>query len=213
MKPDSPLLLARIAHPVRTLGPGRRLALWVAGCPLHCPGCISPELQSLDAGKPIPVPRLARHILALEGPLEGLSLTGGEPFAQPEPLAALWDLIAAERPHWDLLVFSGYTLPRLRRRDETRRLLQRTDLLIAGPYRADLPATAPLLASANQRFHSLTPRGEAMRRVIVRSAPAQAELGILPDGAGLLIGIVDPQRRRRLHEGLRASAEQANGES
>src|SRR6516164_213379 len=73
-------------------GPGRRWALWVQGCPLRCPGCCNPELLPLRArdgsDKLATVDELAREALATPG-IEGVSLLGGEPFAQAAPLAEL----------------------------------------------------------------------------------------------------------------------------
>ena len=51
------LIVHSLAHPVTSLGPGRRVVLWVTGCAKHCEGCMSPEMQDPEAGKAIPVPR------------------------------------------------------------------------------------------------------------------------------------------------------------
>ena len=75
------LMLHSLAHPVTALGPGRRVALWVAGCPLRCPGCITPQLLEAGGGRAVAVDRLAERILHLEDDLDGITLSGGEPFA------------------------------------------------------------------------------------------------------------------------------------
>ncbi len=43
--------LFSLAWPVTSLGPGRRVVLWVAGCRKRCPGCISPEMQDPANGR------------------------------------------------------------------------------------------------------------------------------------------------------------------
>lgn len=196
------LRFARLAYPVTALGPGRRLALWVAGCSLRCHGCITPELQSADAGKAIPVARLAERILALNTALDGITLTGGEPFEQAEALAELWASIAPQRPEWDLLAFSGYTLAQLQARPNSGRLLAFTDLLVAGPFLPQRPSQHPLLASGNQQLHDLTPRGRRMMIACDESSPPRANLGYLGDGRGWLVGLLDPDERRSLHRRL-----------
>jgi anaerobic ribonucleoside-triphosphate reductase activating protein len=192
------LRLAHLAYPVCALGPGRRLALWVAGCTLRCPGCISPELQPAGSGEEIAVARLARHMLNLPGPLDGLSLTGGEPFEQAGALAALLEIVLAARPQWDVLAFSGYPLSTLRRRvADADKLLAHCDLLIAGPYAKRRPAHHPLAASDNQRVHCLTRRGEALAETGL--ACKQADLARGKRGETWLIGILDARQRAELH--------------
>ena len=198
---DATINMARIAWPVTSLGPGRRLALWVAGCPLDCRGCITPELQPPAAGRAIAVQALARHILAVPMPLDGVTLTGGEPFEQGPALAALWQSLAAVRPAWDLLVFTGYPHRHLCGRLDARRLLGAADLLIAGPYLADRPGSFPLLASANQRMVALTERGRGLAARCDRPQPL-ANIGARGDGSGWLIGVLDESSRRRLHRRL-----------
>ena len=195
--------ISHLAYPVTALGPGKRLALWVAGCPLRCPDCITPELQPAGAGKPIPVARLAAHILGLPMQLQGITLTGGEPFAQAEALAELWLRLAEARPEWDLLVFSGHRLEELRARDgSSAALLACADILIDGPYHRTRPISHPLRASANQRIHYLSERGRLLQAACENGNPNAANIGIGRRNERWLIGILDRERRQRLHRDL-----------
>ena len=197
------LNLHSLAYPVTALGPGRRVAVWVAGCPLRCKGCITPQLLSSDAGKGIAVSRLAQRLLQLPMPLDGVTLTGGEPFAQAEALAALLGLVKAKRPQWNVLTFSGFTLRQWQRGDILQRqLLQQIDILVDGPYLAGQAGRHPLTASANQQLHLLTPRARALKPELDALPANAANLAVNPRGADCLIGIVDPGARRRLHHGL-----------
>jgi anaerobic ribonucleoside-triphosphate reductase activating protein len=198
------LKLYSLAYPVTALGPGRRVAVWVAGCPLRCKGCITPHLLSADAGKSIAVTRLAHRLLKLPVPLDGVTLTGGEPFVQAEALLTLLDLVKAERPQWNVLTFSGFTLSQWQRGDAAQRqLLQNIDMLVDGPYLAGQPGRHPLTASANQQLHLLTPRAQTLKPALDALPANTANLGVNPQGEDCLIGIVDPPARRRLHRGLR----------
>ena len=38
------MYLDRILYPVTSLGPGKRLCIWVSGCNARCEGCANPEL-------------------------------------------------------------------------------------------------------------------------------------------------------------------------
>jgi len=147
------------------------------------------------------VQALARHVLSLPKPLDGLTLTGGEPFQQGPVLAALWQGLSAVRPDWDLLVFTGYPYRHLCGRADAQHLLGVTDLLIAGPYLADRAGSVPLLASVNQRMVALSERGrDLVKRCDGRQPPAN--IGAREDGSGWLIGVMDEPTRRRLHRRL-----------
>lgn len=144
----------------RALGPFLRFALWVQGCPLRCPGCMTPDALSFDGGRLVPIESLAAEILAVDE-IEGLTISGGEPFAQAAGLAALMGRLRGRRD-LGLILYSGYRLRDLQR--QARRdagvadLLAEIDLLIDGPYRAARNDGAPLRGSANQELWPLTSR-------------------------------------------------------
>jgi anaerobic ribonucleoside-triphosphate reductase activating protein len=194
------LRLRRLCYPVTALGPGRRLVLWVTGCSLRCPGCISPELQDPTGGRVLPPSRVLARILGIGCALDGITLTGGEPFEQAHALAELLERLAPARPGWNLLVYSGFTLSHLERRGAgARRLLACSDILVAGPYLADHPPTHPLTGSGNQQVHFLSARGAGLRAHCDGLAADQANLGAGRHGRDLLIGILSPAARARLH--------------
>jgi len=204
------LTVYALAHPVTALGPGTRVALWVAGCPLHCPGCLTPHLWDARAGVAVGIERVAEAVLAIPHPLDGLTLTGGEPFAQAEPLAELLDRLRAIRPDWNVLCYSGYTLAALRRRGAgSARLLARIDVLVAGPYRERRPQTHPLAGSGNQRIHLLSTRGRALAPALNRAPPDTLNLALGPHGEQWLIGVARGAARTAIHQAL---AQPAPGE-
>ncbi len=191
-----------MAHPVTALGPGIRVALWVAGCPLHCPGCLTPHLWDADAGVAVAVEQVARALLAIPYPLDGLTLTGGEPFAQAEPLAELLEHLKAARPEWNVLGYSGYTLAALRRRGAgSAHLLAGIDVLVAGPYRERRPQTHPLAGSGNQRIYLLSERGRDLAPAIDRAAPDALNLALGSHGEWL-IGVARGAARTAIHRAL-----------
>lgn len=197
------LRLHSLAYPVTALGPGRRVAIWVAGCGLRCPGCITPALLDRGSGREIPITRLARHILDLDLGLDGMTLSGGEPFDQAAALTELIESILSARPAWSVMAFSGYRLERLRQRGtDVERLLGFIDVLIDGPYVATRPAKHPLAGSDNQRVQLLTARGRALGSLLDAAPFNQANLGIGPSGRSMLIGVVDSQQRRAYHRSL-----------
>lgn len=144
----------------RTLGPFLRFAIWVQGCPFHCPDCMTPNALPESGGKWIRISELAQRIQ--ETPeIEGLTLTGGEPFAQA---GALTKLINQTRQLKNLgvIVYSGYTLKKLQHlaacQPDIAAFLQVIDLLIDGAYITALNDGASLRGSSNQQIHLLTER-------------------------------------------------------
>ena len=101
------------AHwPVTVLGPGRRIGLWVQGCSIHCPGCVSQDTWPSDPAKAIAVRDLVAWCRRTAGDaVEGVTISGGEPFDQPVALAALLRALDAWRRHarldFDILCYSG----------------------------------------------------------------------------------------------------------
>jgi anaerobic ribonucleoside-triphosphate reductase activating protein len=152
--------VATIVEDTLAEGPGRRLALWVAGCSLRCPGCCNPHLFDERGGTPTPVDELvARATAAQAGGVEGVTLLGGEPFEQAPALAAVAEGVRAAG--LTVMVFSGYTLAELHGRPDAAALLAATDLLVDGRYDRTRPEPAPpvgrrWIGSANQTIHYLT---------------------------------------------------------
>ncbi|MEW6265607.1 MAG: 4Fe-4S single cluster domain-containing protein [Thermodesulfobacteriota bacterium] len=204
------LRLYSLAYPVRSLGPGLRAALWVAGCDRKCPGCLSPEMQPFSSGRLIEIGALARKLLSVGHPLTGLTVSGGEPFDQAGALLDLLDRLKPTRPDWDVLVYTGYTRPEIESVSETgRRLLSHIDILIDGPYRAEIPGRHPLAGSGNQEIIYLSPLGESRRQLMDDFPAGRFDLGLGPRGLSTLIGVGDPLRRSRVRHGLGLSTGRA----
>lgn len=89
--------------------------------------------------------------------IEGITISGGEPFLQAGPLSEMLSIVRASRPDIDVIVFSGYPVEVLTWED-ARRLLENTDVLIDGPFEMDKRTDKGLRGSANQRIHFLTDR-------------------------------------------------------
>ncbi len=163
------------AHfPVTVLGPGRRIGLWLQGCSIHCPGCVSQDTWHTDPGREMTVARLLSWCKkASSNAPDGITISGGEPFDQPQALAALLDALIYWRQHsgldFDILCYSGYPLARLEKRHA--RLLAKLDALIPEPYVDTLALTHLWRGSANQRLITLSARG-AERYAPYLDAPA-----------------------------------------
>jgi anaerobic ribonucleoside-triphosphate reductase activating protein len=152
--------VAQIVPVTEAEGPGRRFALWFQGCPLRCPGCCNPEMLPFAGGTAMPHEEILLQLdQAMSRGIEGITLLGGEPVAHAEAAARLAHETKARG--LSVMVFSGYTLEEIQQRPEpvVHELLACTDILVDGPFRAELPeAKRRWIGSANQRIHFLSSR-------------------------------------------------------
>lgn len=131
-------------------GPGERFVIWVQGCSLHCPHC-----WNADTWSRVSPLQLAEEILATAD-VEGITLTGGEPFEQAEDLCALAESV--RRAGRSVMAYTGYALDELRSGAQ-RSLLARCDVVVAGPYiHARRSLDLAWRGSSNQTVHFLTAR-------------------------------------------------------
>jgi len=141
----------------RANGPGARAVIWVQGCSLGCPGCFNPETHSFLGGELAPVKDLFQRIISLEGTIEGITISGGEPLQQRGPLLTLLRL-ARQQTSLSILLFTGYTWEEVQRMLDVEELLSCIDVLIAGRYDASQRLAHGLRGSANKTVHLLTNR-------------------------------------------------------
>ncbi|GII61468.1 radical activating enzyme [Sphaerisporangium krabiense] len=203
------LRVGRVHYPVTALGPGRRLGVWTQGCPLACPGCMSRDTWDPAGGEPAPVAGLeALWRAALAAGADGLTVSGGEPLAQPGPLAAFLDRARAVRdavrPEADILLYTGYELEEL---DEPRlAAVAHADVLITGRYEVTRPTRLPWRGSAGQRLIARTDLGRARYAARADTPADRVPVQVVPDGRGgvLVIGVPPPGTLARMERALRA---------
>lgn len=148
------MFAARILYPVRTLGPGERIGIWFCGCSHGCPGCSNPELWRREERFRVTREQLLQLVrsIAENNPVDGFTLTGGDPMEQPEELAEL--LPELRRISGDILVYTGYTLEELHSMNSpaVESALRSISVLIDGEYVQERNFGLPLRGSDNQRI-------------------------------------------------------------
>ena len=144
--------LAGIVNESVTDGPGLRIALFFQGCEHHCAGCHNPHTWPFQGGSEYKVTELLRQLL--DTPLiKGITLSGGDPFYQPEAAA-----IIAREFHIrgkNVWAYTGFTWEELQNsRDSARiNLLSQCDVLIDGPFvQSQRSLTLNFCGSSNQRL-------------------------------------------------------------
>ena len=132
-------------------GEGYRFTVFTQGCPHHCEGCHNPETWDPQGGRIEDTDKILSEIL--QNPLlQGVTFSGGEPFAQAAPLAELAKKIHSHG--LDIWNYTGYTYEKLCSSDDpaVHALLDELDVLVDGPFvlsQKDL--TLEFRGSKNQR--------------------------------------------------------------
>ncbi|MBT8367264.1 MAG: radical SAM protein [Deltaproteobacteria bacterium] len=138
-------------------GPGRRMVIWLQGCKLGCAGCFNPDTHSTAPRHLMDLNDICKRIHSNANVVEGITISGGEPFQQAEALLKLLQRVRLETS-LSILVFSGYTMRQIRNLRPGEELLETIDVLIAGPYVDRLRLRGNLCSSSNQKTHLLTSR-------------------------------------------------------
>ncbi|WP_285755911.1 4Fe-4S single cluster domain-containing protein [Parageobacillus sp. G301] len=138
------------------MGFGKRIGIWTIGCPHACLNCSNPELWEENRDKDLPMSIIFQMLRSIHQPIDGVTITGGEPFQQVDELAELVSFIHEEITD-DILIYSGYTLRQLKswKNENVNRILNTISVLIDGKYIEEKNDNKPLRGSANQKVHIL----------------------------------------------------------
>ena len=130
-------------------GPGFRVSIFTQGCPHHCEGCHNPGSHDPAAGKEWTLDEVENKFTG-NPLLDGITLTGGEPFQQPAACAEL--ARRAHRKGLNVWAYSGWTYEQLLADPKKRALLEETDVLVDGPFiLAQRTLDKRFMGSKNQR--------------------------------------------------------------
>lgn len=147
-------------------GPGIRYSIYVQGCSHRCVGCHNPETHDPLGGYTLPTTELAAMVND-ERWIDGVTISGGEPFEQAGPVVNLVKLLNNSDK---LILYSGYTFEFLLAMGEinkdVKELLLAGWLLIDGPYLNEKKSLSiAYRGSLNQRIIDLSLSLEAKKAV------------------------------------------------
>ncbi len=154
--PEGKLRISWYTQATDCLGPGMRFALWVQGCFQRCKNCIAQPLQDVTGGTLKSIEELAGEIA--DSDIEGITISGGEPFLQAQGLAQLLKMVKQKRPELGVITFTGYLYESLKDEEKAVKFLSYIDVLVDGSYVDELDDNAPMRGSSNQRIMFLTNR-------------------------------------------------------
>lgn len=159
---SSKLYLYHRASGIKTLGPGLRYAIWTQGCIHNCKNCIAPDTHPLDKnGYWLGIEELYLEIeenMKKEN-IRGITISGGEPLLQAEPLVELIKRLK-ERTQLDIICFTGFEYSYLKNKKDKsiEYILANIDILIDGKYIEEKNENNYLRGSSNQNMIFLSER-------------------------------------------------------
>lgn len=126
-------------------GPGLRCVVYVQGCHHHCEGCHNPGSWDKDGGREMTYSEIIKEGYLYRSFLNGITLSGGEPFDQQEECLGLLDAIPEGL---DVCIYTGYTYDEIKDTE----LAKRADYIVDGPFIEDRRVRNWIGGSANQRM-------------------------------------------------------------
>jgi anaerobic ribonucleoside-triphosphate reductase activating protein len=124
-------------------GDGARFVVFVQGCAHHCPGCHNTDTWDFFGGSEMAVEEIAalfkRHRM-----LDGITLSGGDPFYQQEACVELLKLL----PSANVWIYTGFEYEEI---CDTE-LAKLADVLVTGKFIKELACEGKMYGSSNQRI-------------------------------------------------------------
>lgn len=194
------MYIAQLLYPVKVLGPGERIGIWFAGCNHACKGCSNPELWKQSPKYNITGDKLFQLISSISSNrlVDGFTLTGGEPFLQPDALLEI--LPELRKISSDILVYTGYTREELLDLGHAD-ILDQIAVLIDGRYMEDLNNNSLLRGSSNQRIHILNQDYKTCYEEYLKNGVNKIQNFMTRNGF-ISVGIHRAEYRRELKESL-----------
>lgn len=117
-------------------GPGLRMVIWTQGCIHNCKGCHNPQTHTLNEGYEVDIEDIISNIKSLRLQ-KGITLSGGEPFLQPEALEEIAK--EAKGKGLDVWAYTGFTFEQLLDKNnksyfKNLNLLKQIDILVDGKF-------------------------------------------------------------------------------
>jgi anaerobic ribonucleoside-triphosphate reductase activating protein len=125
-------------------GEGIRYVIFLQGCQHFCPGCHNPDTWDFENGEEVSVEKLAADI-SFRKYIDGITLSGGDPFYQQEECIKLLDLL----PGINVWIYTGFEFDEIKDTE----LAKRADVLVTGPFVEELKCEGKMYGSSNQEIH------------------------------------------------------------
>lgn len=124
-------------------GEGIRYVIFTQGCMHGCKGCQNPDTWNFKGGYEVDIHELAADIVAREKFLDGITLSGGDPFYQADECVELLKLL----PGVNVWIYTGFSYEEI---CDTE-LAKMADVIVDGPFIEELKCEGNYYGSSNQR--------------------------------------------------------------
>lgn len=125
-------------------GPGIRFVIFTQGCPNHCEGCHNPSTWDPEGGMDIKTKTLA-EVIKRHTKIDGVTLSGGEPFEQQEACVELLKLLPE---HLNIWIYTGRSYEDIKDTE----LASMADFIVDGKFDIDNTVSGWYGGSSNQRL-------------------------------------------------------------
>ncbi len=161
--PENKLNINAICRNTKALGPGNRYVIWTQGCMQKCKSCATPEGIELKDNILILPEVLALDIIETPN-IQGITISGGEPFLQAKNLVTMLRLVLKEKP-LGIIIYTGYLYENLIKSNDPYilELIKIVDVIIDGLYIDELNDDKGLRGSSNQKINYITDRYTGMK--------------------------------------------------
>lgn len=200
------MYIARILYPIKVLGPGNRVGIWFDGCRHKCDKCSNPELWDYDEKYNVSIETIIKLIdtIAINNRIDGFTITGGDPFEQPEALEEVLCYISTISD--DVIVYTGYEYNQIKHKN----ILDKIAVLIDGKYIDVLNEGNILKGSSNQNIIILKDKYKQKYKAYIANAKPEIQNFNTKDGV-ISVGIHRRGYEENLDSILKKKGLQENG--
>lgn len=130
-------------------GDGIRYVVFCQGCDHHCEECNNPDTWNLNGGSFVTPESLAEDILQHKH-IDGVTLSGGDPFYQQEECVALLKLL----PSMNVWIYTGFLYEEI----QHTQLAKMANVIVDGLFKPELKVEGQFYGSSNQRIIQVAER-------------------------------------------------------
>lgn len=134
-------------------GDGLRNVVFFSGCKNNCIGCQNEQMKDFNYGDRVTVSEVIQDLSTDIDLIDGFTISGGEPFCQPEALNEIVTKLKEEFSDKTIWIYSGYTLEQIQEMNTLNSdTLKKINVLVDGKFDINQPSVVRYKGSANQRI-------------------------------------------------------------